>query len=448
MKRQIFQVLTANIVELIIGIVVTFFVPLTVSIANYSEIKTYTLYVGYIGLLSLGFYDGIYIKYGGRTLKHLNSANVRKEQKTFLLLEIFLSLITLCIGLISKNILLIIFSISILPINLFTYFKRLYQSIGEFKFYRNGMLVYSLSYMILNVILAVILRVDSVLPYCLSSVFSSIFACIYSQIVYSKVFKLTDKTICSKPHFLNIVNKGYLILLGNLAVSTIYSLDRWFVKILYNTADFAYYSFAVSLLNIVMVLIQSVAITLYNYFAANRDMKKAKDTNSLIICLGGLASAGYFFINIIITTFITNYVSSLEIIAISFASYPYMIAINSVFLNLYKAEKRDKDYMKSIIFMLSVSITLNILSMIFNKVYAIAYATTFSFMIWYYFCQKDFKNKLKSSYENVYLFILFITFIISTHCFNNLVGLIIYLLVWLFITIIYLKKNKIRIQFN
>lgn len=65
MKQGMFWILIANIINFVINIINSFVLPKFLSVDIYVDIKTYTLYIGYAGFLSLGFADGMYLKYGG-----------------------------------------------------------------------------------------------------------------------------------------------------------------------------------------------------------------------------------------------------------------------------------------------------------------------------------------------------------------------------------------------
>lgn len=66
MKKGLAQVLFANIIFLLVGIVSNFLLPKYLSIESYSYIKTYALYISYAGFFHLGYNDGMYLKYGGK----------------------------------------------------------------------------------------------------------------------------------------------------------------------------------------------------------------------------------------------------------------------------------------------------------------------------------------------------------------------------------------------
>ena len=66
MKKGLINVMMANIICLIINLLTNFLVPKYVSIESYGMIKTYALYLTYAGFFSMGYNDGMYLKYGGK----------------------------------------------------------------------------------------------------------------------------------------------------------------------------------------------------------------------------------------------------------------------------------------------------------------------------------------------------------------------------------------------
>lgn len=446
LRKSIFNVLCANIVQLIASIIVTFFVPKIVSIDNYSMLKTYTLYTGYAALFSMGFYDGVYLKYGGADKESLNKTLINTEHIVFIMSQFAWSVLWTAVGIYINDKITVFFAITLFPANLFTFYKRIYLATGVFDRYKNGIMIYSISYMLLNCLFSVALKVDNVLPYYLCTISANLLSVIYHFICFKIDFGITFRLSESIIRTLKSnIKLGWMILLGNLAVNTIYSIDRWFVKIAYSNTDFAYYSFAVSMLNIIMVLIQSVGLSLYNYLTRRHNREQLKFINSVLLAIGTIASAGYFVLYYIITYFLPEYVSSLNIISISFAAYPYMIVINSVYLNLYKADKNNKGYIRSVAFMIITSCISNTIALLFREsVVPISFATTVSFILWYLVCSKDYRVRVNNEY--LYLFVMIVAFFLSTFVHKKFLGLLAYSSAWAISTFIFFNRNNIRIR--
>lgn len=444
LKRNILRIFSANFLTMISGILLGFVVPAVLSVDSYAYFKTYTFYISYIGLLHLGFVDGMYIKYGGKELIDLDKSEFKLEHRVFIIFQIIITLLCLVIALVKKDIILILFSLSIIPINTFAFFSLFYQSIGEFKKYTNITYVYTIIYLLLNVILAVVFRNDNYILYCITSIIANGIVFLYLEFKYFKQFKGIKAKYDSKVW--NNIKVGFFILLGNLSVLMFYAIDRWFIKFFYTVSDFAYYSFAISMLNIINLLISSISIAFFNYLSKGENVEKIKKLKDYFLILGVFASFGYFVFAGIVNIILRKYIHALDIIAVSFASYPYMIVINALYVNLYKARKKEKMYFKVVIFMVIISAFYNTIAMIINKnPVSIAVATTLSFITWYLYSVKDFRYLKSTKKEILYLGINTVSFLALSNFFNWLIGGVVYFIIAIVTTIILFKKEIIEI---
>lgn len=90
----------------------------------------------------------------------------------------------------------------------------------------------------------------------------------------------------------------------------------------------------------------------------------------------------------------------MNIIAISFSAYPYIIVINIVIVNLYKARKEERKYLKVVLKMLGIAFLYNLITTIlFKNSILIAASTTASFITWYFYSLKDFSYLFKDKKE-------------------------------------------------
>lgn len=87
LQKGIVAVLIANLVNVVFSLATNFLLPKYLSIESYAGIKEFQLYVSYVGLFHLGFVDGIYLKYGGKTL----GKDVDKEFSTDLSTDVHFS---------------------------------------------------------------------------------------------------------------------------------------------------------------------------------------------------------------------------------------------------------------------------------------------------------------------------------------------------------------------
>ena len=102
---------------------------------SYAIIKTFQLYVSYVGLFHFGFVDGMYLKYGGKSVREISHKDLQTNLSTLRMFQIIITVICVILAVFFKQEILIFFSLSILPLNLANYFKQLYQATGEFSLY-------------------------------------------------------------------------------------------------------------------------------------------------------------------------------------------------------------------------------------------------------------------------------------------------------------------------
>ena len=122
-----------------------------------------------------------------------------------------------------------------------------------------------------------------------------------------------------------------------------------------------------------------------------------------------------------------------------------MIVINALYVNLYKARKDEKKYLKVVLLMVIISTVYNTVAMFLSKSpVSISVATTLSFITWYIYSIKDFKYLKTTKEEFIYLFINIIGFLILSNLVNWFIGGIIYCAIFIVTTYIIFKKDLIK----
>ena len=132
LKLGMIKVLMANVLTLVFSLLTNFILPKYLSVESYSEIKTFQLYITYIGILHFGYEDGMYLKYGGKRNDEISGDDLQTNLYTLRIFQIVVTAITVVIAIFLKDAVFLAFSLAILPVNLVAYFKLLFQAIGEF----------------------------------------------------------------------------------------------------------------------------------------------------------------------------------------------------------------------------------------------------------------------------------------------------------------------------
>lgn len=443
-KKNILKIFSANFFNTISAIIVGLIIPSILSLDSYASVKTYSLYISYIGFLHLGFIDGMYIKYGGKDIEDVDKGVLKYEHRVFINIQIFMTLIFLVISIINKDFIIFLMSISIIPINTLSFHKFFYQATGQFEKFTKINYIYSAIYLLINIILIFLIKSNNYILYIMTTIVANIIVFINLEVRFWSEYK-NIHIKCTKD-IMNNIKVGFYILLANLSVLLFYGIDRWFVKIFYSNENFSYYSFAISMLSIVNLLVGSISIIFYNYLAKGENKEKIKKLKIYFLIIGGITSIAYFGLALIVNIFLKKYIPSLGIISISFAAYPYIIVINALYVNLYKARKDEKKYLKVVLLMLSTSILYNFIAVYISKnVNYIAIATTLSLITWYLYSMKDFDYLKMDLREGIYLSILIISFLFSTHIENFVLGAIIYLIIYSILIFLLYKKYVLEL---
>jgi O-antigen/teichoic acid export membrane protein len=444
-KKDLFKVFSSNFLNLIIGVVTSFLVPAFLSLDQYAFFKTFTLYISYVGILHLGFIDGAYIKYGGKLEDELDKNRLLGEHKFLVIFQSTVTILSVVIGLLLNDVILIAFSIAILPINVQTLFKFLYQALGEFNVYSKILLLTPTLLLLINISIIFILKVNNFWPFIIGNIITYYIVFIGLEIYFLRKFNGVSPIIDYKEIWNNF-KVGSFIMVGNLSSMFFYAADRWFVKFTLSITDFALYSFAISMLTVINILISSVTMTFYPYLARGQDEKKLKLIKKYLLIIGVLSSGGYFAFEFVVGTFLEKYMPSLEIIMILFAGFPAIIIINALYINLYKARKQQKKYVFAVLIMCVVSVVLNFGAILLAKGnISIALATTVSFYIWYLFSMKDFPSLKPNSKEILFLGVFFVTYYTCTFYLSWLIGFMVYFTVILLLIYLLYKKEVIML---
>ena len=433
----------ANIINLIISLFTGFVLPKLLSIESYANIKLFQLYITYIGILHLGFADGMYLKNGGKSIKEINSKEILNEFKTFKIFQFVITIIAVTISIVFKNKILLFCSIVILPINVGNYIRNLYQAIGEFKRYSKFTNINTCLIFVINVILLLIVKTDNYYTYIISYIIVYFIYWLIIENENRKLFK-KEKTETSIKYLKEDIKSGFFLMIGNFCNVIFTSIDRIFVQNLLGTIKFAFYSFAVSIENLMNVFITPISTVMYNYLCNNKDSERVIKIKRLILLFSVFIISIVFGAKFIINTWISKYNDSVIVMILLFAAQYVSIIIRCMHVNLYKAEKKQNRYFVIMVLIVVLSIILNVVLYNMNKsIESIAFATLITNIIWFIVGEIDFKEYRLKIKDYTYMIILLVVFIICGILVNSILGFIIYIIIAILLSMILLRETFI-----
>lgn len=451
MKRSLIQVFSANVIILVLGMVNGFLLPKYLSIESYGMIKTYQLYLSYLGLLHFGYIDGMYLKYGGENFQSINKVSLGKDYYTFKIFQLVPLLIIFVLGFYYKKILLILIAPAIWLTNVNNYHKFLFQSIGEFKKYGETLKWVNYFIVIGNLIL-ILLNKDDYIIYIIMQILATAFVVIYEN------YQLKKNLLCSYEKFSfliikNNIQKGFVLMIGNFLSTILTGMDRWFIKIFLPLSQFSVYSFAVSLDSMLNTFVTPISVTMYNYLCKNEYKNNIIKIKCYLLILGSSLVTVAFPIKIFIKTFLIDYYEVIDCMFILFTCQIFNLVIKGIYINLYKADGEQSKYTKQMVLIMIIGFVSNI---IFIKVMkskeGIAIATLITNCIWFVICELKSNVKYRKS-EYFAMTLIICSFLFGGIFCNPIFGGIIYISSLLLIFVTLLKKDfmeliKIGIQFG
>jgi len=437
-RKGILYVFIANAINLIFSLITSLFLPKFLSIDTYSYIKLFQLYVTYVGILHLGYADGMYLRLGGKDKNKLDKEEIITEFNTFKLFQIIVVSILLIFSLIIKSKMLLLCSLAILPINIGNYIRNLYQATGEFKKYSRYTNISTFLVFIVNMFLLFIMKNDNAILYIIGYLISYVIYWIFIEFEVLKEFGFN--TFTNIKYLVSDVKDGFFLMIGNFCNVIFTGIDRLFVQHLLGSIEFAYYSFAVSIENLLSVFITPISTVMYNYFCNNNDSENISKIKNYLLILTSYLMIAAFIIKYIVYHFINKYSQSIDVLFILFIATYLSIIVRCIHVNLYKAYKKQNKYFVTMLVIIILSVIANIIGYSINKSnYSIAIATLVINAIWFIIGEIEFRDSKMHFSSYLYMILVIIAFLGCNYITNIGIALMIYLFFISFLTLLFMK---------
>lgn len=443
----VINILIANIFNLAFSVITSFFLPKFLSVDTYAYIKTFQLYTTYVGIAHMGFIDGIYLKFGGKTAVSLNKDELVKGCSTLFWFQLIISLFMVAVSFTLHNEIILAFSMTIIPLNMVTYYKYVYQAVGEFKRYSRILNLTTVITFVSNILLLFVLKTDKYLLYIVTYVLVDYLVMLFLVINFNRFFavKISLSLFIPSTFFENI-KSGFLLMLGNFSSIMMTSMDRWFVKILMKNVNFAQYSFGVSMENFLNTAISPVTITLYNYFCKNKETDKINRIKRFVLLLATTIVAAAFPVKFILECFLQKYIHSVKVIFLLFGSQMFFILIKSIYVNLYKANGRQTVYFIKLMIVIITGFLFNVLCYrLYHAKEAFALGTLLSSVLWLILSLLDFKEIRLRLNEGIYFIMEIVLFLCCGFCFKAILGCLIYVISTFICMLIFMRNDVFEI---
>lgn len=444
----------ANIISLVISLLVTLFLPKIIGENDFGYWQLYLFYISYAGILHIGICDGIYLRYGGQSYESLNKEKLKSQ---FISLVIFLFVISFfTIGFTwffdasSDNTLIMIFVLVGSVIHVIkTFFLLILQTTSRLKDYSLITIIDRLVFVATLVIIIlfynnnyVYLIYTDILGKLVSLAFA-LYSC--SDILFTRSTKVKESI---KELILNL-KAGFPLLVAGLASSFIIGCIRIGIEKGWDIATFGKISLSLSVTNMFLSFVTMVGIV---FFPIIKTLEKEKYKsffnigNVLIILISLIVLIFAIPIQDVIKLWLPNYYYSMQTMVIIIPICIFECE-NSILLNTFlKSLRKEKSILIINLFMVIISMFYTYLfTSIFKSIDLLVFGIVLligirTLITKIYVLHLLDMNVFKFEYYSEFLIVILYLFIIAL--FNNVFGILLNILIYIFFIILNRKRIK------
>lgn len=265
--KNISYTLTSNVLTLCVSIIVSLLLPKILGVAEYGYYQLYIFYVSYVGLLHLGWCDGIYLRYGGEDYKKLDTSLLAGQFYSFVLFQLLLTLaLFISVNFFSdsdfeKRFVLLCSILNIVIMNVRTFLMLLLQTTNRMKEYSEVVLIDRLLYVVFFLIF-ILMGLREVKIYIIIDILTKVISLILA------IIKCSDIPFSRKIKFslletkLNVFS-GINLMLANIASMLIIGVVRFGIQNNWDVETFGKISLTLSISNMLMIFVGAISLAIF-----------------------------------------------------------------------------------------------------------------------------------------------------------------------------------------
>ena len=455
-SKDLAYVLLSNIIVLLSGVVSGFVVPKALGVEEYGIYKIFSLYMTYGALFHFGFVDGILLKFAGIEYEELDKNVFRTYTKFFILFELIIAIVIFIISItIVPPIYCLIFvlvAVDIAALNITAYYQYVSQATMRFwELSKRKVLLAILKIIVIFLLLifsysGVIENIRAIY-YILGIVAIDTCLTIWYAWTYREITWGKSECIGSCKRDIQLFFKdGIILTVSFQAAAIIFTLDRQFVSVLFNTSIYGVYSFAYNLISIVTGIVSAIALVL---FPRLRQMKENEAMNyfsygmNAILIVSFAALLGFQPLEMIIHKLLPDYNNAIIYLRIIFPGLSLSCGISVIMYTFYKVLNAHKVYFKYCCIVLLIAIALNYGAFqLFHTPESISAASIITLIIWYLLCLQYFVKNYNVEWKRnvIYIICLMSLFYLLTYTSHLFIAWFAYLVVFTVLTYALYKK--------
>lgn len=355
--QDLFVVGIGNVFVLVASILVGLVVPKLMGVTNYGYYQIFTLYMTYTALLHVGFIDGILLEHGGQSYDEIDKGQFRLNTKFFSVFQAVISLIVIIIAVTFMqgiySFLFVMVGIDTFVTNITKYYQFVSQCTMRFKEWSLRKVIQAALKIIVVVLLVVMHRLGR-LDTVSCQLFTSAIVVIDTLLLIWYVYTYREISFGVSPSLRSNWNSvlryfkcGIALTVAFEISSLIFSLDRQFVSVLFETDTYGIYSFAYRLISMVTTVVGAASTVLFPDLKrkSKEQVISSFDTNMALMSIVVFAAMiGYYPLCRFINYFLSDYSQSLVYFRILFPGIALTSCISAIIFNYYKVLNKNLLY--------------------------------------------------------------------------------------------------------
>lgn len=455
--KNTLYVVGAQSVNLLLGIARTLILPILLGLTNFGYWQVYLLYMSYVGIFSLGYNDGIYLRYGKYEYEELPKEIFRSSIRIFILIQLVIMFIisTLIISEPDSSKQLSIFWASInIPIaGLTGVLIHVLQITNQLKKYSIYTILDKAAVLII-IITMFSMKIDNFVIIIIADTLSRVLVLVLMisscrEILFGKKSKYS---LAFKETIENI-RVGIKLMIANFTGMLVLGFGRFLIERTESIEAYGTYSFAVSTMNLVLVLITAIGLVIYptlNRLDKSNYPNYFIKLNQILVVIGFGLLIMIFPLKVFIVSFMPDYVDIFEYLAIIFAII-FVQSKMQILINPYYKLLRKENMMlnANLVGVIIASLLITPFYMLTKSVTMVAIGTLLAMMIRLYLSEISLKKEQGIvNNKNIIIEVVGLFLFIICGLVNNLyLGLVGYFIIYVLFIIFKLRELKGFFQF-
>lgn len=358
--------MVSQVLVLVLGILKTLLIPVVLGIGDFAYWQVYVFYITYIGLFTLGFNDGIYLRYGGAEYQTMGSARIRSSVRLYALYLLGASVLMLAVCSVepdpSKRIVFYLATLNIIVMGMMAVFSFVLQATGRLQ--RFGVLNAVDKFLFLFFLLALFLfGAKSFTSFVVAELVSKCVALFFMAASCRELIK--GKGADWGTAFAEVrenVACGLKLMLANLSGMLVLGAGRMVIEYWGTLESYAFYAFGVSMTNLALVALTSVSIVIYpvlKRLPEEHYLHYYEDTNAKLFVFSLLMLGGYFPVVWLISHAIPKYTPVIPYLNVLFVVTVLQGKMQLLNNNFYKALRYEGQMLRANVESLIVAVILS-----------------------------------------------------------------------------------------